>query len=310
MSTKSSASTDPAWPSFDIVVPTVGRRDELQRLLESLANQSHRSFRVIVVDQNEDDRLGPLLEGYADRVPVVRLRSERGAARARNVGLREVSGDVVAFADDDCWYPPDLLVRVGDLLASDPDLDGVSGLVTDASGLPSASRWSKRAGPVDRNSVWTRAVAVSVFLRRKVIEAVGTFDETLGVGSGTPWGSGEETDYFLRALKQGFTIRYEPTLVVFHPQTRVAYTSEERATGQSYGMGMGRVLHKHRYPWWFVGLQIGGACGQAVVSVLRGRSAEARFHWAVARGRALGWLRRPGHTASLDGEVGSHAGRG
>ena len=292
MSTKSSASTDPAWPWFDIVVPTVGRRDELGRLLESLAVQSYRNLRLIVVDQNEDDRLFPLLERYADRVPQVRMKSERGLARARNVGLREVTGDVVAFADDDCWYSPDLLVHVADLLRSHPDWDGVSGLVTDAVGRPSAARWSKRAGSVDRSNVWMRAVAVSVFLRRQVVEAVGAFDETLGVGSGTPWGSGEETDYFLRALKEGFTLRYEPTLVVFHPQTRVAYTSDERATGRSYGMGMGRVLRKHRYPWWFVGLLVGGAFGQAVFAIVRGKSAEARFHWAVARGRALGWLAR------------------
>lgn len=292
MSKKSSASTEPAWPSFDIVVPTVGRRDELQRLLESLANQSYRNFRLIVVDQNEDDRVRSLLEGYRDRVPLASMRSECGAARARNVGLRQVTADIVAFADDDCWYPPDLLARVRDILGSHPEWDGVSGLLTDAVGLPSASRWSRRAGLVDRGNVWTRAVAVSVFLRRKVVEAVGLFDETLGVGSGTPWGSGEETDYFLRALQKGFTLCYEPTLVVHHPQTRVAYTIDERATGRSYGMGMGRVLRKHRYPWWFVGFQVGGAFGQAVASLFRGRFAEARFHWVVARGRALGWLAR------------------
>jgi hypothetical protein len=45
--------------SFDIVVPTVGRSDELVRLLESLTVQSHRSFRVIVIDQNLDGRLLP-----------------------------------------------------------------------------------------------------------------------------------------------------------------------------------------------------------------------------------------------------------
>ena len=42
----------------------------------------------------------------------------------------------------------------------------------------------------------------------------------LGVGSGTPMGSGEETDYLLRALEQGFRIRFEPDLVVFHAGTR------------------------------------------------------------------------------------------
>ena len=39
-----------------------------------------------------------------------------------------------------------------------------------------------------------------------VVEAVGAFDETLGPGAGTPWGSGEDTDYHLRILKAGFDL--------------------------------------------------------------------------------------------------------
>jgi glycosyltransferase involved in cell wall biosynthesis len=292
MSTKSSASIDPVWPSFDIVLATVGRSEGLEPLLESLANQSYPNFRLIVVDQNDDDRLVPLLERYADRVPFVRTMSARGLSRARNVGLHEVTGDIVAFADDDCWYPADFLARVRDLLRSHPDWDGVTGRATDESGSPSSGRWSSRAGSIDRDNVWTRAVSISVLLRRKVIEGVGLFDETLGLGAGTAWGSGEETDYLLRALEEGFTLHYEPTLVVFHPQTRAEYTIDERATGRSYGLGMGHVLRKHGYPWWFVGYQAGGAFGRAVISLARGRVAEARFHFAVAHGRGAGWLER------------------
>ena len=43
---------------------------------------------------------------------------------------------------------------------------------------------------------------------------VGGFDEELGLGSGTPWHSGEEIDYLVRALATGAHLEYDPSLVV------------------------------------------------------------------------------------------------
>jgi glycosyltransferase involved in cell wall biosynthesis len=277
--------------SFDIVLATLGsRRSELERLLESLVAQSHRIFRLIVADQSPDDRLLSTLDGFRDQFEIVRVKSERGLSRARNAGLSELGSDVVTFADDDCWYPADLLGRVNDLLTVNQQWSGLSGQVTDEFGHPTGARWSTQAGPLDRSSVWTRGTSISIFLRREVVERVGGFDESLGLGSPTGWGSGEETDYLLRALEHGFAVYYEPTLTVFHHEVRADFTSETIADGRSYGMGMGRVLRKHHYPWWSAAYQVMRALGGALLTLGKGRPREARFHWAVARGRALGWL--------------------
>jgi GT2 family glycosyltransferase len=279
--------------SFDIVLATLGsRRSELERLLESLVAQSHRRFRLIVADQSRDDRLLSTLEGYRKSFEIVRVKSERGLSRARNEALTELGFDVVTFADDDCWYPDDLLARVDDLLRAHSDWDGVTGRVIDELGRPSAARWSTTAGPLDRGNVWTRGVSISVFLRRRVVEQVGGFDEALGIGAGTGWGSGEETDYLLRALERGFTLLYQPTLAVFHPHVRADTTPPATAAGRSYGMGMGRVLRKHGYPRRSAAYHVARAAGGAVLALAHGRPAQAQFYWAVARGRARGWLAR------------------
>ena len=47
---------------IDIVVATVGRTRELARLVDSLVAQPYRPLRLIVVDQNQDDRVAPILE--------------------------------------------------------------------------------------------------------------------------------------------------------------------------------------------------------------------------------------------------------
>jgi SAM-dependent methyltransferase len=277
-------------PGFDIIVPTLGRVAELDRLLASLAAQTYRAFRLIVVDQNPDDRLAPVLERYASEMSIVRLTSELGASRGRNAGLAAREGELVAFADDDCWYPPDLLAQVERELSAHPEWDGVTGRVVDAEGRPSVARWSKDAGRVTRANVWTSGVAVSIYLRGYVVDRVGPFDESLGVGAGTPWGSGEETDYLLRALEHGFELHYDPALVSCHEQTRADTSAATVAAGFPYGMGMGRVLRKHGYPPWSPAYHAARAVGGAALALGRGRPQEARFQLGVARGRARGWL--------------------
>ena len=64
-------------------------------------------MRVLVVDQNEDERVAPILA--SSPVEVVRSALRRGLSRARNVALPRLEADVVAFPDDDCVYPPGLL---------------------------------------------------------------------------------------------------------------------------------------------------------------------------------------------------------
>jgi glycosyltransferase involved in cell wall biosynthesis len=253
-------------------------------------SQSFRNFRVIVVDQNTDARLEPIIARYTDRIQLVRLTSEPGLNRARNAALRELEADVVAFADDDCWYPSDLFAEVCEALDNHPEWDGVTGRVVDELGSPSVARWREQTGPVDRLRVWTQAVSVSIFLRRTLIEAVGPFDVDLGPGAATGWGAADETDYLLRSLESGAKLQYLPSLTVCHPQVRTEHDQGTIAAGRLYGQGNGRVLRKHSYPWWFFAYQSFRSLGGAMLALGHAKPLEARFHLAVARGRLSGWL--------------------
>jgi GT2 family glycosyltransferase len=270
--------------TFSLILATVGRTREVERLLDSLAAQTYRSVEVLVVDQNPDDRLDPVLRRFRGAVVVRHLRAPRGLSRARNVGLRHAEGEVLAFPDDDCWYPPDLLERVAGILHAHPDWDGVTGRAIDPHGRPSSSRWDPRGGRLTRMNVWGRAISFSLFIRRRVVAQVGQFDETLGTGSSGPWGSGEETDFLLRALRHGFAIYYLPDISVYHPSPR-----RDPCQALAYGMGMGRVLRVHRYPVWFVVYQVARPFFGAILAAAQGDSYRFRYHLAVARGRAAGW---------------------
>jgi GT2 family glycosyltransferase len=276
---------DERLPSFDLVVATVGRVSELERLLASLEMQTHRSFRVLLVDQNDDDRLEPILG--EQHLEIVRLHAERGLSGARNAALGDIRSDLVAFPDDDCLFAPELLERVARRFAGDPALDGLTGRAIDEAGHSSSS-WARDPALLTRENLWNRAISFTIFLRAPLVARVGRFDEQLGLGAGSPWTSGEEIDYLVRALDAGARIEYDPSLNVTHPDTRVSPTTL-RSLGNRDGASVGYILRKHAYPKRMVGRMLIRPIGGALIALARRDRAQAAFHLSTLRGRLLGY---------------------
>ena len=151
-------------------------------LLESLESQTHRAFRVVIVDQNSDDRVERLL-GAHPSLRTVHLLSDRGLSRARNRALSSLAGDVIGFPDDDCRYPPDLLERVARRFAEDAELGGLSGRPVAADGS-TVGRWPRQPEPITSDNVWHRANSHTIFLRREVVERVGASTRRSGSAPG------------------------------------------------------------------------------------------------------------------------------
>lgn len=277
----------PGLPSFDLVVATVDRVDDLDRFLGSLEGQTHRRFAVYVVDQNEDDRLERVLAAHG-ALEITRLRSPRGLARARNAALGHIASDLVAFPDDDCSYAPDLLERVARRFLDDPRLDGLSARAADPDGHFSPS-WKRDRAILTRTNLWNRAISFGIFLRRDVVTRVGAFDERLGLGSTETWSSGEEIDYLVRAIDAGARIEYDPTLTVEH-----VVRTDDAAIGLRDGASIGYILRKHRYGPRTLARMLVRPAGGAVIALAHRDPARARYHAATLRGRSSAYLRGGG----------------
>jgi GT2 family glycosyltransferase len=269
--------------SFDLVVATVGRTEELGRLLDSLEAQRYPSARVLAVDQNRDGRLDAVLAGRD--LDIVRLETAPlGLSRARNVGLASVAADIVAFPDDDCEYPPGLLERVAERLGSEAALDGLAGRAEDVSGSASPS-WETDVALLTDDDLWNRANAATIFLRRSLVERIGAFDERLGLGSGEAWSSGEETDYLIRAVRAGARIEYDPSLVVLHD-----VRADDTRIGFRDGASVGYLLRKHRYSPRVLARMLVRPMGGAVLATVRLDLPRASYYVATLRGRIRGYL--------------------
>lgn len=233
--------------TFHLIVSTIGRPEALARLIDSLQRQKESYFLTVVEQSAQrlcEEIVAPLIaNGVAE---YIHEPSVRGLSRGRNRGMRHLRGRYVAFPDDDCWYPDDLLEQVATTLKTST-YDGISTLLTDPTGDGALLRWADTAQDIRPRSIARTVSSATLFLRAETVKLVGDFNPELGSGSGTPFGAGEETDYVLRALSAGARLRYVPHLSVSHAEWRADEDAAAvRAKVRRYNRGFGRVLRLHR----------------------------------------------------------------
>lgn len=273
---------------ISLVVCTLGRAEPLRRLLASLGEQTHPPHEIIVVDQNAPGFLDPVLADHK-KLPVRHACSERGLSRGRNVGLKLATGSVIGFPDDDCWYDADVLQKVDAFFAANPRTDLLSGRTVDAHGNESLNRYWPVSEPITRANVFGTGNSNTIFVRSDVVKALRGFDETLGVGAGTPFQAGEESDFLLRALEHGFNGRYDRGFTIRHDQV-----NETLERVRAYSIGFGRVARLHNLgPSLFLTRNVRTVIG-GCLRMVKGDLAGARHRYTCF----VGSMR--GYTASLE----------
>ncbi|MFN3406128.1 MAG: glycosyltransferase family 2 protein [Caldimicrobium sp.] len=274
-----------------LILATVNRRKEVEKFLLSLKKQIYKNFELILCDQNNPGFLDDLIVYYKKAFPIIHLYTQKGLSNSRNEGIKNISGEIVAFPDDDCFYPPFLLQEVVNFFKSNPTYQVLTCVSRDEGGKISQGRFRRKAGRVTKWNVFFSGISYTIFLKKEVIEKVGPFDINLGVGSGTPFNSGEETDYILRALERGFKIYYNPHLFVFHEDKVKEYNDFVVRRAFNYGMGAGAVLKKHKFPlFYFLYFLVRPLVG-AFFSLILFKFKKANFHFNQFLGRLQGWLR-------------------
>src|SRR5262249_15823398 len=131
-------------------------------------------------------------------------------------------------------------------------------------------------------------ISFAIFLRRAVVTQVGDFDEQLGLGAATPWSSGEEVDYLIRAVRAGASVEYEPSFTVVH-EDKALDAESLRRIGHRDGSSVGYIPRKQQYPAGPLTRMLGRPLGGALLSLARRDVPRACFHAATLRGRVAGY---------------------
>jgi len=226
--------------AISLIVATLGRFDELGRLLSSLTRQTvgPGRFEVIIVDQNDSIDLAPIISRYASALTLRHVKSgKRGISLNRNIGLHLAQGKIVAFPDDDCTYYPDTLETVLRCFQGNENISLFIGAIYDRSTDTCViRRWPRTPRFVTRWNFFLLTSSISIFSKRTDLR----FDERLGAGA--RFGSNEDADYVLRALSSGGIVRYEPSIEVWHPAQPMMLISTDKI--HSYGLGFGALVAK------------------------------------------------------------------
>jgi glycosyltransferase involved in cell wall biosynthesis len=273
--------------NFSLILGTIDRTDDVELLLSSLEAQTHRDFELIVVDQNPDNRLEPILLPYKNIFPVLHLRSEPGLSRAKNLGLEYASGEIIGFPDDDCRYPAGLLQKVAQFFKDYPERDGLTIRSIDEFGIESGGKNARKSGTVNKFNVWNRGGAYTMFVRAESVRGI-QYDEELGPGAGTEWGAGDDKDYLLQILGRRGSLFYNRHLAAIHPNRTLPY---EKAVYRvyTYNCGAGRAIRKHGFPLWFkVGWLIKPLVGIVLYLLGLKKSPSIKYRWNVFKGRWRG----------------------
>ncbi len=275
---------------ISMVASTLGRDVEMRLLLDTLSAQDDDRFELIVVDQNADDRLVPILSEYRGRFPIQHIKSaEKGLDRGRNLGARHATGDWLLFPDDDSWYPADFLKTLRRLIATEP-ADIYSGRSLNKDGKEIMVSFLPQDAEISRANIWHVLIEWVIVFRAETYRKAGGFDEDLGAGSGTPWNSGEGQDLVLRCLSQGAKGLFRRALYGFHPEEQPnANPDAHIAKMHGYSRGKGFVMRRHGYSILeFLPELLRPAAG-FIIYTLTMKPTLARRSRAILKGRLYGW---------------------
>ncbi len=233
---------------ISVILCTYNRSQSLARTLESVAEQilpNSIDWEVLVVDNNSKDQTRDVVEDFCRRYSG-RFRylfePRQGLSHARNAGIREARGDVLAFTDDDVILEATWLRNLTSTLQDGVWVGAGGRILPEQTFVP--PRW---LSVNERHALAPLAIfdggpssyqltdppfGASMAFEKKLFDKYGVFRTDLGrCAEGML--SNEDTEYGQRLLNAGERLRYEASAIVYHPVTE------------------SRMQKKYFLAWWF-----------------------------------------------------------
>ena len=218
-----------------VILLTKNSASTVQKSIESIFQQTRQPDEVIVIDGNSRDDTLEIVKKYP-----VKLVTEPGLGfgYARNLGVKNASGDILFFLDSDCYAEPNWVENALPHFDDDPEIVGVTGQTHLWNTDSPVARFLAYVGgrmnmPSEKKFVKT-APTMNLALRREIIDKVGGFDETLI--------RCEDTDLTYK-VSQRHKILYDPSVNIWFkgsPNLRVASRKCIR-----HFVGVGQLFGKH-----------------------------------------------------------------
>jgi hypothetical protein len=180
-------------PLVSVIVPVYNGEEFIREAIENIIVQNYPPIEIIVVDDGSTDRTGEIIKQIPKDIRYFYQENE-GPASARNRGIREASGELIAFLDvDDTWPENNLNILVEHLLKK-PDIQVVRGYAQLIEISPITGDHNFIGSPKESFADYIGAA----LYRKSVFRVVGLFNQELTCG--------EDTDWFKRASVRNIPI--------------------------------------------------------------------------------------------------------
>jgi GT2 family glycosyltransferase len=198
-------------PRISVVVCSYNGENTIRDCMRAVTVLDYPNYEVLVINDGSVDRTAEIVSEYPS---VRRIDTEQGGlSRARNIGMRTASGEIVAYIDDDAFPEPDWLTHLALMFTSTdhvgvggpnlppPDDPAIADCVANSPGGPSHVLFS--------DSVAEHLPGCNMAFRRDAIMAIEGFDEQFRI-------AGDDVDLCWRLQDQGGTLGFSPCAVVWH----------------------------------------------------------------------------------------------
>ena len=169
-------------PRVSVIIPTYNRAGIIEEAVDSVLAQDFKDFELIVVDDGSTDNTSEVLTTYGDDIRVL-FQSNKGVSAARNRGITEASGKLIAFLDSDDLWLRQKLSRQVEFFRQRPDAlicQTEEVWVRNGVRVNPKQRHKKPSGMIFKPSLELCLVSPSaVMIRRDLLDTTGNFDETL-----------------------------------------------------------------------------------------------------------------------------------
>lgn len=270
-----------------LVMPTLNRYDDIELLMKSLENQTYKDFELIVVDQNESDKVKEIVSRYNDRLSINYVKSnKKGLSYNRNIGIDKSKGQIIGFPDDDCEYEFDTLEKVVRFFEMNNEYNLYSCKTMDRNKVDAFKKMSDGTCDITSSNILDTITSITFFVDFREKEYT-RFDEKLGVGG--EFGAGEEIDYVLNLLNLGFKGKYFGDDIIYHPAKKHSKSKEKYQKDYNYGRGFGALCKKeivYRKNYKFVKVMASKLVRNIGGLIL---SSNRDYHSATIKGRINGF---------------------
>jgi hypothetical protein len=223
-------------PMVSVIIPVLNDPDGIRRCIDALRRQSYPEdrYELIVVDNGSTDSTPDVAAELGARL--FRETTKKGSYAARNTGLENADGEILAFTDADCT-PSRCWIEEGVRPMNEDGADLVGGRVRFrlARHPTGAEVWDSVTNMQIDENIRTRGVAktANLFAGQHVFDEIGDFPDDMTSGGDVAWTE--------RATGHGFKLVYAPLAEVEHPARRLA-----SLIAKQYRVGTGQAALMER----------------------------------------------------------------